>query len=615
MMRMSEGSERKPGEGGAGTQDRAFDDVWDALVERGSKRVSAHEDAPTRDGAHDATEPPATAARTNLPSSGPGPSAATKVWDDAARAEGLISPSKATVAAPSSTTAATKPWDEAARAAAKPPAARPDVDATMEALMAEAEATKRSSATTSAEDEAPVPEPVEAHGTTRPPWLERSDEWLERSDDEMARIMMASPAELTPVLANHSAGGETPASREKPAVPPESPPKDGRRDDSVDRDVDGASGATVEAKSSDPDHERRDDSERSAIDEDVGTTIGATQDDQRRDDSNRSDADEDVGATVEAASDDQGDGRRDDSERSDLDEEPADAGGRSAPDAREEVEPSSPPAPPEAGAGKGRLWILLVAIFGLFGLWALLPEPAHRPVVPTLDADRPGVPVGPAAEHPGGPPEPGPRSPDASPMIERPPHAVEAAEADEADEAVQTEEADETVQTEEAEPREPETPSEDDETAIEPRVDLRLPPAGTAPEYAEAFRRLPVGPGDGPPVGGVGKGGTHIDQISLGSAYGRGGCEGKLDDFSVSERDRVNVCVRVVHPREKEELVVLWQKDGDTIRRGKLTIVPQHAYRTRAYLMLRGHYVGQWVVRIFSRDGVELAAHEFQVVQ
>ena len=278
-------------------------------------------------------------------------------------------------------------------------------------------------------------------------------------------------------------------------------------------------------------------------------------------------------------------------------------GGASTPEA-------TPPAPPDAGAGRSRLWILLIAIFGLFGIWALIPDPpGQRPLEPTLDADRPPVPIGPAAEHPGGPAQPIERSPDAPPMIERGPH--------EGEPTPEVPEAEPTPPEPEAEPPIDEAPAERRDPP-EPRVetdDLRTPPHGTTPEHAEAFARLPVGAGDGPPVGGVGERGVHVDHISLGSTYDQGVCGGKLDDFSISERDRVNVCLRVVHPREKEELVVLWQKDGDTIRRGKLTIAPTHAYRTRAYLMLREPYEGRWAVRILSQSGIELASHEFQIVR
>lgn len=141
--------------------------------------------------------------------------------------------------------------------------------------------------------------------------------------------------------------------------------------------------------------------------------------------------------------------------------------------------------------------------------------------------------------------------------------------------------------------------------------DPREPPPGTPEEIAAVFRRLPVSPSDGPPIGGIGASGVHIDKLEMGTGSA---CTGPADDFSVSGLDRVVVCVRVVHPREKEELVVLWQKHGGSTRRSKMVVLPKHAYRTRGYLKLRREYIGDWTVRILSSDGVELAQHEFKVV-
>jgi len=143
--------------------------------------------------------------------------------------------------------------------------------------------------------------------------------------------------------------------------------------------------------------------------------------------------------------------------------------------------------------------------------------------------------------------------------------------------------------------------------------DPRTPPPGTPEEIAAVFLRLPVSPSDGPPIGGVGASGIHIDELRMGSEGGST-CSGRTDDFSVAARDRAVVCVRVVHPREKDELQVLWEKHGGSSRRSSMVVLPKHAYRTRGYLKLREEYIGDWTVRILSSDGVELARHEFTVV-
>jgi hypothetical protein len=69
-----------------------------------------------------------------------------------------------------------------------------------------------------------------------------------------------------------------------------------------------------------------------------------------------------------------------------------------------------------------------------------------------------------------------------------------------------------------------------------------------------------------------------------------------------------------VHLRQKERLVVRWEKDGHVVRRTRLSVPPYHAYRTRAGLRLRTGYEGRWRVRIMSPSGKrELAAASFTV--
>jgi len=144
---------------------------------------------------------------------------------------------------------------------------------------------------------------------------------------------------------------------------------------------------------------------------------------------------------------------------------------------------------------------------------------------------------------------------------------------------------------------------------------VREPPDGTPPAIARVFRRLPVSVHDGPPLEGIGATGIHIDRIWLGSKQDRRGCSGKTDDFSVDARNEVNVCFRVVHGRVEEDVDVIWELEGDLAKRRRgVTIPADHAYRSRSYLVLRREYVGDWRVRIFSVDGIELASTTFKVV-
>ncbi|MEZ4380273.1 MAG: DUF2914 domain-containing protein [Nannocystaceae bacterium] len=163
--------------------------------------------------------------------------------------------------------------------------------------------------------------------------------------------------------------------------------------------------------------------------------------------------------------------------------------------------------------------------------------------------------------------------------------------------------------------------AEDDDEALEAgarrdRVDVREPPEGTPAAIAKVFRRLPVSVHDGAPVGGIGASGVHVDRIWLGSKRSKDGCGGKDDGFSIGGGDEVNVCFRVVHGRQQEDVDVIWERDGDLAQRRRgVTILPLHAYRTRSYLVLRNEYVGSWRVRIFSEDHVELATKTFNVVE
>lgn len=273
---------------------------------------------------------------------------------------------------------------------------------------------------------------------------------------------------------------------------------------------------------------------------------------------------------------------------------------------RVEIAPVEP-AEPVRTAGGGKMLIGLVGAAMVAGLgWALTrtPEPPRKPS--TVTKPPPAAPI---------PPKGGPPGPSGSADGAKPSSAVHAGVGEhfalgaaEAAEATGSTGATET--TDGAIEPEPDPP-----VAAAGSTELREPPPGTPEEIAADFRKLPVSAADRPPVGGVGAGGTHVDRIWMGTTYAHGDCIGKRDGFSVDSGDRPSVCVRVVHPREKEEIAVVWEKKGGAARRSKLTIKPIHAYRTRAYLVLRREYVGEWTVRILSADGVELASHDFEVVQ
>ncbi len=143
--------------------------------------------------------------------------------------------------------------------------------------------------------------------------------------------------------------------------------------------------------------------------------------------------------------------------------------------------------------------------------------------------------------------------------------------------------------------------------------DPRAVPPGTPPAIARVFQRLPVAIHDGPPLAAIGATGIHVDKIWLGTTYEKDGCASETERFSLARDSQVNVCFRVVHSREEEAVEVEWIKDGAVFRRRGVNIPDIHAYRSRAYLVLRREYIGAWKARVLSADGFELAAVEFTV--
>lgn len=146
-----------------------------------------------------------------------------------------------------------------------------------------------------------------------------------------------------------------------------------------------------------------------------------------------------------------------------------------------------------------------------------------------------------------------------------------------------------------------------------PPSDPRAVPANTPPHVARVFQRLPVAIHDGPPLGAIGETGIHVDKIWLGSAYEKDGCSGEAATFSLATHEQVNVCFRVVHAREEEAVEVEWVKDGAPFRRRAVNIPDLHAYRSRAWLVLRREYIGSWQARVLSADQATLATIAFTV--
>ncbi len=154
------------------------------------------------------------------------------------------------------------------------------------------------------------------------------------------------------------------------------------------------------------------------------------------------------------------------------------------------------------------------------------------------------------------------------------------------------------------------------EQAEDPQVgDPRAVPEGTPVAVARVFQRLPLAIHDGPPLGGIGASGIHVDKIWLGSRYEKDGCADETASFSLARHSQVNVCFRAVHSRVEESVEVEWVKGGAPFRRRGVQIPDLHAYRTRAFLVLRREYLGAWQARVLSADRVVLATIAFTVTE
>ena len=145
--------------------------------------------------------------------------------------------------------------------------------------------------------------------------------------------------------------------------------------------------------------------------------------------------------------------------------------------------------------------------------------------------------------------------------------------------------------------------------------DPRAVPEGTPVAIARVFQRLPVAIHDGPPLGGIGASGIHVDKIWLGTRYEKDGCADETASFSLARHTQVNVCFRAVHSRVEESVEVEWVKEGAPYRRRGVQIPDLHAYRSRAFLVLRREYIGAWQARVLSADGVVLATTSFTVTE
>jgi hypothetical protein len=138
-------------------------------------------------------------------------------------------------------------------------------------------------------------------------------------------------------------------------------------------------------------------------------------------------------------------------------------------------------------------------------------------------------------------------------------------------------------------------------------------PAGTPAANAKAFAKLPVGKGDGPPVGGIGPNGIHLDVLEIGKGWHNSKCDLVGSSFTAGVDDKVNICMRVIHPREDEELTIFWEREGKLNQRSTVVVKPIRAYLTRGWLPVTSERVGKWKASIKTADGTVLGEVSFEI--
>jgi hypothetical protein len=165
-----------------------------------------------------------------------------------------------------------------------------------------------------------------------------------------------------------------------------------------------------------------------------------------------------------------------------------------------------------------------------------------------------------------------------------------------------------------AEPAEPAAGGWKAPEGVDIRSDAAIPP-GTPAANAEAFKALPQTKVDGPPVSGIASNGLHFDSMVLGRGWEKSKCLEATSTFTVGTDDRVNICVRVVHPADADEtLLVEWSKAGTkTVRKSNISVKAMHAYLTRGYLPIKPGYEGEWTAVVKAPDGTVLATLPFTV--
>jgi hypothetical protein len=142
-----------------------------------------------------------------------------------------------------------------------------------------------------------------------------------------------------------------------------------------------------------------------------------------------------------------------------------------------------------------------------------------------------------------------------------------------------------------------------------------LLPPGTPEASVIAFTNLRLGKRDKAPIAGAGATGIHLDELEIGSGWASSRCEQSTRQFVVEQDERINLCFRVVHPREAESVTVEWARDGKLRQSIEVGVAPTHAYLTRAWMPVTAGRAGQWTATVKSADGAVLGQLDFTVAK
>jgi hypothetical protein len=142
-----------------------------------------------------------------------------------------------------------------------------------------------------------------------------------------------------------------------------------------------------------------------------------------------------------------------------------------------------------------------------------------------------------------------------------------------------------------------------------------LLPHGTPEANVIAFTNLRLSKRDKAPIAGAGETGIHLDELELGSGWASSRCEQSTRQFMVDQDERINLCFRVVHPREAESVTVEWTRDGKLRQSIEVGVASTHAYLTRAWMPVTAGRAGQWTATVKSADGAVLGQLDFTVAK